>query len=40
MAYPNNAFYKTTHYSNQSSSFLNNNQNKVVKTSVGYLHII
>ncbi|PIP76448.1 MAG: hypothetical protein COW85_14165 [Ignavibacteria bacterium CG22_combo_CG10-13_8_21_14_all_37_15] len=40
MAYPNNAFYKTTHYSNQSSSFLNNNQNKVVKTSDGYLHLV
>ena len=38
--YPYNALYKTTHYSNQSSSFINNNQSKVVKTSDGYLHLV
>ncbi|OGU31958.1 MAG: hypothetical protein A2057_06185 [Ignavibacteria bacterium GWA2_35_9] len=38
--YPYNALYKTTHYSNQSSSFMNNNQSKIVRTSNGYLHLV
>ena len=40
MAYPNNAFYKTTHYSNQNSTFMNNNQNKVARTSDDKMHLV
>jgi len=34
------ANYKGVHLSGTSTSFMNNNQNKVVKTSDGYLHLV